>query len=88
MTLSAYASPAPPRASVVIRHPVTASIVVVLVALLWATIGFSSSLFTNDIVVADESHGLIRSSITGPAILMLLCAGAWLGSLWRVGQAT
>ena len=82
----AYASPAPPRAFDILRHPATTSIVVVFAALVWASVGFASSLFTNDIVVSDESHDLIRSSIAGPAALLLLCAGAWMGSLWRVAQ--
>jgi hypothetical protein len=86
MTHSAYASPATSRATAtVIRHPVAISLVVVVGALFWATVGFASSLFTNDIVVADGSYGLIRASIVGPAVLLLLCAGAWVGGLWRSG---
>lgn len=83
MPQSAYTSPAVPRASTFLRHPATASLLVLLAAVLWASIGFASSLFTNDIIVSDESYGVIHWSIAGPAILLLLCAGAWLGSFWR-----
>jgi hypothetical protein len=60
---------------------------VVLAALLWAAVGFASSLFTNDIIVQDESYGLIRTSIAGPIALLLLCIGAWIGGLWRTSVA-
>ena len=83
MTHSAYASPALPRSATVIRHPITISLVVVLAAVIWATVGFASSLFTNDIVVSDDFYGLIRASIVGPAAMLLLCAGAWVGGLWQ-----
>ena len=87
MTHSAYASPATHRAaSTLTRHPVAISLVVVVGALIWATVGFASSLFTNDIIVSDGSYGLIRASILGPAALLLLCAGAWVGGLWRFGH--
>lgn len=83
MPQSAYASPTPSRPVALLRHPATASLAVVLVALTWASVGFASSLFTNDIVVSDQASGLIRSSVSGPFALLLLCCGAWIGSLWR-----
>lgn len=79
MPQSASASPDHSPALAVLRHPATAIIVVSLVALGWATVGFASSLFTNDIVVADGSYGVIRASIAGPAALILLGIGYLLG---------
>ena len=87
MTHSAYASPAPTRAASFLRHPATVSLVVVLAAVIWATVGFASSLFTNDIVVSEEASGLIQLSVAGPAALLLLCIGGWIGGLWRVGHS-
>jgi hypothetical protein len=84
MTQSAYASPAPARAANVLRHPATASLLVMAAALAWASVGFASSLFTNDIVVDEETSGLVRMSVVGPSVLVLLCIGAWIGGLWRL----
>jgi hypothetical protein len=84
MTLSAYASPAPPRAAAVLSHPMTASLLIVVAALAWASVGFASSLFTNDIVVNEETSSLVRMSVIGPLALVLLCIGAWIGGLWRL----
>jgi len=86
MPQSASASPTPTRATTFLRHPATASLLVLLTVMLWASVGFASSLFTNDIVVSKESYGLIRASVAGPAILLLLCIGAWIGGLWRLGR--
>ena len=79
MPQSASVTTAQSPAIAVLRHPVTAITVVSLIALIWASVGFASSLFTNDIVVADGSYGFIRSSIAGPAALILLGIGYLLG---------
>ena len=87
MTLSAYASPAPTRAVAVFRHPVTASLLALAAALVWVSVGFASSLFTNDIVIDEQTSGLVRMSVIGPSILVLLCMGAWIGGFWRLRSA-
>jgi len=79
MTQSASASPTPNGFLAFLRHPLTALVAVMLVAMFWATVGFASALFTNEIVVSDGSYGLIRASWAGPAALGLLAIGFALG---------
>jgi len=79
MVQSASASPTPSPSLAFLRHPMTALAAVMVVAMFWATVGFASALFTNEIVVSDGSYGLIRASIAGPAALVLLAIGFALG---------
>lgn len=75
MTQSASASLSPHHAIAILHHPVTALIVVIAVATVWASIGFASALFTNEIVVSDDSYGVVRSSFAGPVAMVLLAIG-------------
>ena len=74
------------RAAASLRHPVLVLVAVLSFAFVWASAGFASALFTNDIIVTEESYGMVSTALAGPAILLVLCLCGGAAGLWRAGH--
>ena len=66
-----------------LRHPATALVAILVFTFGWATIGFASALFTNDIIVSEESCGLVSNAFVGPVLLLILCLAGGVAGVWR-----